>query len=255
MPADDHVHFVVEAIDDIQDRAGDADTAVDRAGAAWDAAFVDQHHDRLNAFLFQLGHQGIDRVGFVQEVQARRRRTAYTMLGVPSRVMPMKATLAPAKERILVRREDGLAVILADDIGGQVLEVRAGEIVAIQAAIHRMAAALLHAHQFCAAFIEFVVAHGIVVQADQVEGFDRRLVMEQALKAAGWRRSYRRRRLPPCSGLRCAQGVDMCGQVFHPAGIDRAHPPAGSGGRYKIAMKIVNRQDLNVHSAGRLGGD
>ena len=48
--ADDHVHFVVQAVDDIHDRAGDTDTAVDLARRRlWVAAFMDQHHDRLDA--------------------------------------------------------------------------------------------------------------------------------------------------------------------------------------------------------------
>ena len=160
------------------------------------------------------------------------------MLGVPSRVMPMKATLAPPKDAHLVGREDGLAVILADHIGSQELEVGAGEVIAIQAAVHRVAAALLHAHQLAPAFVELVVADGVEIQADQVEGLDGRLIVEQGRKqragadhiAGGDHHRVRVER---------AQVVDVGGQVLHTAGVDRADPPGGAGGRLQVAVKIV----------------
>ncbi len=90
----------------------------------------------------------------------------------------MMAILTPLKCSIAERREDRLAGVLVGDVGGQELEVRAGEPVAVLAAVDRVAAAVLHAQQLVDALVELVVADPVVVQAHQVEGLDGRLVVE-----------------------------------------------------------------------------
>jgi len=101
------------------------------------------------------------------------------------------------------------------------------EIIAVLAAIHRVAAAFLHAHQLHPAFIKLVVAHGVVVQADHIEGFDGRFVMEERRKQragadhiAG--RDHHR------VGIERAQRVNVRGQVFCPSSKGCTYSPAGS---------------------------
>ena len=123
-----------------------------------------------------------------------------TIAGVPSRVIPTKAIFDAAREVVdRVRREDGLAAILVGDVGGEEREVGAVVRVAVAAAIDRMAAvgsgrdvvadrpvAVGDAQQLVDALVELVVADAVVVEAHDVEGLDRRLVVEQ-------RRQQRRR--------------------------------------------------------------
>ena len=58
-------------------------------------------------------------------------------------------------------------------------EICAAEIIPIQTAINGMAATLLHPDEFIHAFVKLVVAHGVEVEADLVEHFHGRLVVEQ----------------------------------------------------------------------------
>ena len=64
------------------------------------AALVDEDDDRLDALRAKLGDERVDRVGLVAEVDSPATPDGLTMIGVPSSVMPMNATLAPLKFRI-----------------------------------------------------------------------------------------------------------------------------------------------------------
>ena len=78
----------------------------------------------------------------------------------------------------LVGREDRLARVLVDDVGGEELEVGTGEAVAVLTAIDRVAAAVLHAQQLVDALVELVVADGGDVETERVQRLDRRLIVE-----------------------------------------------------------------------------
>ena len=118
-------------------------------------------------------------------------------------------------------------------------------IVAVLAAVYWMASAILHTHQLCVAFIKFVVAHGVVIQTDQVESLDGRLIMEQS----------RDQRTGPdhVAGrnnhsiwIVQTQVLNMGRQVFYSPGIDRTNPARRAGGWFQIPMKIIDRQDLHT---------
>ena len=99
-----------------------------------------------------------------------------------------------------VRRGTAVAASLGHDVGGEELEVGAGEVVAVEAAVDRVAATLLHAQQLVGALVELVVADGVDVEADLVHGLDGRLVVEQRRQQRAGARSGRRPTPPSCCG-------------------------------------------------------
>ena len=93
--AGDHdVDRLVELLDDVDDRAGDARAFIVVAGRQ--AAFVDQHHDRLDAARLQFRDQRIHRLGLVAEFEAGDAVRRDDQFGVPFSVSPMKATGMPS---------------------------------------------------------------------------------------------------------------------------------------------------------------
>ena len=169
-------------------------------GTTWPAsgpALVEQHHDRLDALLLSFGTRALT-VSASSRNSSPGCRTALTIFGVPSSVMPMKPTFTPSNCGSC-RPGRRLARACVDDVGREVLEVGAREPVAVLAAIDRVAAAVLHAQQLVDALVELVVAHGGDVQPERVQRLDRRLVVEGAPTAAGWRRSCRPPTTSACS--------------------------------------------------------
>ena len=71
---DHHIDRAIEFFDDVDDRARDARALIIVAGRR--AAFVDQHHDGLDAARLQFGHQRIHRLGLVAEFETGRARPA-----------------------------------------------------------------------------------------------------------------------------------------------------------------------------------
>ena len=65
-----------------------------------------------------------------------------------------------------VRREDRSVALLVDDVRGEHRVVRAGEAVAVLAAVDRVAAAVLQAQQLGDALVELVVADARDVEAE-----------------------------------------------------------------------------------------
>ena len=102
------------------------------------------------------------------------------MFGVPSRVMPMNATLAPLKFWIEYGGNSVLPRGLVDHVGGEELEVGATEAVAVEATVDRVAATVLHPQELGGPLVELVVADGIEIESDLIHCFDGRLVVEQA---------------------------------------------------------------------------
>ena len=130
-----------------------------------------------STFSLQFADETVDRVGLVQEREpfdAARRHDARRALERHADV----GHLGPLVRLDGVGREDRLAG-LVDDVRREELEVGAGEAVAVEAAVRRMAAALLHAEQFGCTLIELVVADRVEVEADEVHRLDRRFVVEQ----------------------------------------------------------------------------
>ena len=103
---------------------------------------------------------------------------ALTICGRPFERQPDEPDLGTGEAADLVGREDGFAVVLVHDVGGEELEVGAGESIAVLAAIDRVASAVLHPQQLVDAFVELMVAHGGDVETEGVQRLDRRLVME-----------------------------------------------------------------------------
>ena len=68
MAADDDIGRLVEFLDDIDDRAGDAGALV--VIARGKAAFVDKHHDGFDPLGVQFRHEGIHGLSFVLEREA-----------------------------------------------------------------------------------------------------------------------------------------------------------------------------------------
>ena len=98
MAGDDEVNLVVEAIDDVDDRAGDTRAPVDvvsvaggRLPPSWMRTTIASTPRRFSS----------GTSAFTVSASSRNGRPAtpdgLTMVGVPSSVMPMKATLAPLK--------------------------------------------------------------------------------------------------------------------------------------------------------------
>ena len=191
---------------------------------------------------------------------------ALTISGVPSSVRPMKPTLTPPTLLDRGGRQDRLAGVLVDDVGGQEWEVGARVRVAGVAAVDRVAAAVLDAEQLVDAFVELVVADGRNVEADEIQGFDRRLVMERG------RDQGRPADVVAGGDHQCPVRVgrlevlDVVRQVPKAAGEDAggwrrstcvivcggADPTARAARRLQVAMEVVDRQQLDVDGLGRL---
>ena len=168
---------------------------------------------------------------------------ALTICGVPSSVSPMKPILAPPRSADLVGREDRLARVLVDDVGGEELEVGAGEAVAVLAAIDRVAAAVLHAQQLVDALVELVVADGRDVETERVQAPRSSAHRGRPRRSAGWRRCCRRPRSrgsdPGSSPRSCL--ICVARYSTPPASVV---PTISRGPRrwLQVAVEVVDRQ-------------
>lgn len=140
-----------------------------------------------------------------------------------------------------VGREDRGARLVVDDIGGEEVETRTGEWIAVQVAVDGVRSALLHAAQLVAAVVELVVADAVDVEADEVHGLDGGFVVEQG--------GDQGRCADEVSGgdedrvLRLgAGGGDVGGQI-----IGAAHPTEGVGGGGDMAVEVVDGDDAELH--------
>jgi hypothetical protein len=195
--ADDQVDRVVQALDDGADVGIDACgfqvavAAVDVAdiGAGLEAALVHQHHDRLDALGAQLGHQGVDGVGFVLEAQAGH-AGGRDDAGRALERHADEGHLDAVEGLDAVGRQQRAAGGGFDHVGRQPLELgavkrarrgraQAAAAVGVGLAVGDLAAAVLQALELGRALVELVVADGVEFDADVVQGFDRGLVVEQ----------------------------------------------------------------------------
>ena len=185
-----------------------------------------------------------------------------TISRVPSSVIPTIAIFTPLKWCDLVRREDRLAGRLVGDVRRQEIELGTGEAVAVLTAVDRMAAAVLHPQELVDALVELVVADAVVVETHQVEGLDRRLVVEERgderrradQVARGDEQRVRVRRLELADVRR--QILDATGEVAGrcEAGrpCQRADPAARARRRLEVAVEVVQSQDLDLGGLGLL---
>ena len=173
-----------------------------------------------------------------------------TMLGVPSRVMPTKPTSTSPTLRILYGGQDRLAVALADHVGREHRVVRAGEAVAVLAAVGGVAAAVLQAQQLVDALVELVVADAGDVEAERVHLLDRGLVVEgRADQGRGADEVAGGDGVDVLASSVCACGAQLLDPVRevldatgrHVAGR-RRHDAAAPGRRVDVAVEVVERQ-------------
>ena len=175
---DDEVDLRVQPIDDVDDRAADPGAAVD-VESRRKATFVDQHHDRLNVAVLEVADQRVRGVRLVEEVEPGDAGGADDVRR-PFEGHADERHLRTVEVLDRVRREQRRARRLADDVGGEELEVRTTEAVAIEATVDWMAAAVLHPQELGGPLVELVVADGVEIESDRVHRLDRRLVVEQA---------------------------------------------------------------------------
>ena len=173
--ADHDIDGAIELLDDIDDRPGDARAFIVVAGRI--AAFVDQHHDRRDAARLQLRHQRVDGVRLVPEFQAgdagrrHQRRRGFQR-------QPDEADRDAVENLDLVGRQQRPSGRGLDGAGREIAKRRAHEGMRTAAAVDRMAAAILHAQQLVAAFVEFVVADRGDLQPHHRQRLDGRLVVK-----------------------------------------------------------------------------
>ena len=183
---DEEVDGVGGAVDDVDDRAGEAVAVVEAEWERLAAALVQQDDDRAHAVLpAQHLRPAVRRLGLVEEREALdsrlrddvrraferhadeahldRRRTCG------SRTERRSAVRSPCRPRWL----RGSRTRAAEPVR-QRIRVRS-----VVAPVLRVAPAVLHAPQLVGALVELVVAHGVQVQAHHVHGLDRRLVVEE----------------------------------------------------------------------------
>ena len=173
---EDQVDGVVELRRRPDDRPGEAGAIVVPAGRQ--SALVDHDDDRLDALAPEPWHQAVHRLGLVVELQPRDaacdHRARRALEGQADDRDAHVLELADS-----VGGEHRQPAVPPAHVGGQEPEARTAETVAVAAAVHRVAAALLHAQQLIDALVELVVADRIEVEAHEVECLDRRLVVEQ----------------------------------------------------------------------------
>ena len=169
----------------------------------------------------------------------------------------MKPTLTPLIFLIEVPGRSVSAVVLADDVGREPLEVGTGvRRLREVAAVDRVAAAVLHAEQLVRALVELVVADGADVEAHLVERLDRGLVVEHARqeRRAADEVPGRDRQAAGVAGL-LAQRAERRGEVLGAADGRLARVLDGGElrvGGLEVPVVVVERQQL--HRRRRLGG-
>ena len=186
----------------------------------------------------------VHRVGLVVELEVAV--AAVTIDGVPSSVIPTIATLMPVEVVDRERREDRLARSPCRSrwrpgTGSPPPRSRHRRSTPRPDGNHRSAFGELGRP-----LVELVVADAVVVEADEVHGFDRGLVVEDGGTTA-WRRSVAGRHEQRVRDSWPAS-ADVAGQVLGTAGRGGADAPAGAGrvGRSQLAVEIVEGQDLDV---------
>jgi hypothetical protein len=245
VPAEHRVDLVVEAVDDVDDRARDAGAAV-VAATGRGAALVQQDHDVVDAAALQPGHQGVGGVGLVEEVVAGH------ALGGDDRGRALEGHADEGDLRVVlepldrVRREQRLAGLLGHDVGGEEPEVGAGEVVAVEAAVGRVAPALLQPQQLVGALVELVVADGVDVEPDVVHRLDRGLVVEQGRQQRAGADEVAGRHHDGVVGVGGLELGDVRGEVLGAAGVDALDAAARPCGRGEVAVEVVEAEDLHL---------
>ncbi len=220
---------------------------------------MDQDDDGLDAARLQFRDNRIHGVGLVFEFKARRtgrRNDAGSAFQREADEGNGNSIEFPD----LVSRKDRLAGRRLDGGSRKVVEFRALERMRPLAFVDRVAAAVLHALQLVLALIEFVIADGSNRKPHHRHRFDRRLVMEH--------RRQKRARADQISGRNEDRVLVAVAKLFHQrrhlfgaaggysdlfglvVGIGDLDP---AGGRAKVAVEIVDREDsqVNGHRLGR----
>ena len=175
--ADDEVDLGVEAADDVDDRAGHTCATVD-VQRRRRSALVDEHDDRLDVLARSSGTSALT-VSASSWNSRPWMPAALTISGVPSRVIPMNATLAPLKFRIEYGANRVSPVAVRDHVRGEEVEVGPREGRAVLAAVDGWQPPLAMRRSSVGALVELVVADGVEVEPDLVHRLDRGLVVEQ----------------------------------------------------------------------------
>ena len=211
------------------------------------AALVEQDDDRLDALRLEDRDQRVDRIGLVMEVDVRRGRRGHDV----GRALEGHAHDGDIDAGELVdgvRREDRLAGVLVGDVGGEELEVGALEAVAREAAFDRVAATLLHPGQLVGALVELVVPDAVVVEAHEVHGLDRRLVVEDRRDEGRGTDHVTRRHEQRVLRVRRLEVAHVAarGTPTPPAGVAPMRPPELVGVRRpELAVEVVEAEDLD----------
>ena len=254
MAADHHIDRAAEFPDDVDDRSGYAGAFIIVAGR--EAAFMDQHHDGLDAARLQFGQQRVDGVGLVPEFQVgdagRRHQVRRALQGQADEAHGNAAELPD-----LVGRKHGLAGALLEGAGGQITKLGAAERMRSLAAVDRMTAAVLHPQQLVLALVEFVIADGSHREPHLVERFDGGLVVEH--------RRQKRAGADQVAGgdedrvlVSLAQLPDRRRHVLGAAGLDRdlvglvggIVDPDAARRRLQISVEIVDGQNAQFDRRG-----
>ena len=175
MAADHHIDRAIEFLDDVDDRAGDAGAFIVVAGR--ETAFMDQHHDGLDAARLQFGQQRVHGVGLVPEFQVghagRRDQVRRAFQGQADESHGNAAELPDR-----VGGKHGLAGALLEGAGGEIAKFGAEERMRPLASVDRMTAAILHPQQLVLALVEFVIADGGHRKPHHIKRFDGGLVVK-----------------------------------------------------------------------------
>ena len=257
--AGDHdVDRAVEFLHDVDDRAGDARAFIVVAGRQ--AAFVDQHHDGLDAARLQFGDQRIHRLGLVAEFEpgrADRRDDVRRALQRQADEGDRNAFELPD----LVGGKHGLAGALLDRAGGEIVKFRARETDAAPGICrpggsrHSASAAI----RPCPRRIRDCRRRRAPAPSSTALRWWARHGTSPT--ETGWRRSDRRPRRRSCClcpSRSCLTSVAMCSAP--PAGDDDLFglvvgigDPDAARRRAQVAVEIVDRENAQLDRRGGLG--
>ena len=144
-------------------------------------------------------------------------------------------------------------------VGGEIVKFRSEEGVRPLAFVDRMATTILHAEQFVLALVELVIADGGDIQSHHRQRFDGGLIVEHR-RQEGTGADQIARRNEDCVVVAVAKFLDQRCHVLGATGGDEDFfglvvgigDPDPAGRRAKVAVKIVDRENAQLHRRATL---
>ena len=268
MPGHDHVDVVRHPAHQIDEIGREAVAPVD-VGARGRAALVNQDDNRADALLPKLPRRLVGRLRFRPERQAADARWsnhARSALQDQPDESDSYAADVPDREgrkqgprrrarHAGARNHPGIGPLRIErDVGREVLEGRARERRPVLAAVDGMATAGRDSRELPPTFVELVIADGGNLKARKVQRLNRRFIVREARQ--------QRRPADIVAGrdddgvrVRGLQAREVRREVLHPTGILEADLAVGPSRGLERAVKVIDREQLDVHCLTRDIGD